>query len=95
MQFSDDDVIIEFSIKDESIKIILTDKGIGIPANEIGNIYKPFNRASNVRYKGGFGIGLALVAKIFELHNVDFNLHSTENEGTSFELNFKSIRSES
>jgi signal transduction histidine kinase len=94
-KFSEDDVIIEFSIKDESIKIILTDKGIGIPANEIGNIYKPFNRASNVRYKGGFGIGLALVAKIFELHFVDFNLYSTENKGTSFELNFKCARNES
>jgi signal transduction histidine kinase len=91
-KFSDDDVIIEFSIKDESIRIILTDKGIGIPANEIGNIYKPFNRASNVRYKGGFGIGLALVAKIFELHEVDFNVHSIESKGTSFELNFKSTR---
>lgn len=94
-KFSEDDVIIEFSIMDESIKIIISDKGIGIPTNEIGNIYKPFNRASNVRYKGGFGIGLALVAKIFELHDVDFNLHSTENKGTSFDLNFKSTRFES
>ena len=94
-KFSDDDVIIEFSIMDESIKIILTDKGIGIPTNEIGNIYKPFNRASNARYKGGFGIGLSLVAKIFELHDVGFNLHSAENKGTSFELNFKNARIES
>ena len=94
-KFSDDDVIIEFSIMDESIKIILTDKGIGIPTNEIDNIYKPFNRASNARYKGGFGIGLSLVAKIFELHDVGFNLHSAENKGTSFELNFKNARIES
>ena len=94
-KFSDDDVIIEFSIMDESIKIILSDKGIGIPTSEIGNIYKPFNRASNVRYKGGFGIGLALVAKIFELHDVGFNVYSAENQGTSFELNFKSTRFES
>lgn len=91
-KFSDDDVIIEFSIMDESIKIILSDKGIGIPTTEISNIYKPFNRASNVRYKGGFGIGLALVAKIFELHDVDFHVYSTENKGTSFELNFKCTR---
>lgn len=94
-KFSDDDVIIEFSIMHESIRIILTDKGIGIPTNEIDNIYKPFNRASNARYKGGFGIGLSLVAKIFELHDVGFNLHSAENKGTSFELNFKNARIES
>lgn len=91
-KFSDDDVIIEFSILDEAIKINISDKGIGIPTNEIDNIYKPFNRASNVRYKSGFGIGLTLVSKIFELHDVDFNVHSTENKGTRFELNFKCAR---
>jgi len=87
-KFSDDDVIIEFLVKDHLIEIFISDKGIGIPSNEIEGIYKPFNRASNVRYKSGFGIGLALVAKIFELHNVDFKVHSTENKGTQFELTF-------
>lgn len=93
-KFSEDDVILEFSISNNSIKIIISDKGIGIPSNEIEGIYKPFNRASNVRYKSGFGIGLSLVAKIFELHEVDFKVHSTENKGTSFELNFKRTRVE-
>lgn len=87
-KFSDEDVIIQFEIKDHFIKITIADKGIGIPLDEIESIYKPFNRASNVRFKSGFGIGLALVAKIFELHNVDFKVHSTENKGTSFELTF-------
>jgi signal transduction histidine kinase len=89
-KFSDDDVIIEFLIKDKFIKVIISDKGIGIPSNEIDSIYKPFNRASNVRFKSGFGIGLTLVAKIFELHKVDFKVFSTENEGTRFELVFTS-----
>ncbi len=87
-KFSEDDVIIEFIIKDKFIKVIITDKGIGIPPGEIDSIYKPFNRASNVRFKSGFGIGLALVAKIFEHHEVDFKVYSTENEGTRFELMF-------
>ncbi len=89
-KFSDEDVIVEFLIKDKFIKVTISDKGIGIPSNEIDNIYKPFNRASNVRFKSGFGIGLALVAKIFEHHEVDFKVFSTENEGTRFELIFTS-----
>lgn len=89
-KFSDSDVTIEFVLMDQLIKIIISDKGIGIPSNEIDNIYKPFNRASNVRFKSGFGIGLALVAKIFEHHTVDFKVFSTENEGTRFELIFMS-----
>jgi len=87
-KFSDDDVIIEFMLQPHFIQIIISDKGIGIPSDEIESIYKPFNRASNVRFKSGFGIGLALVAKIFELHDVDFKVFSTENMGTRFELNF-------
>jgi signal transduction histidine kinase len=90
-KFSDDDVIIEFQLKTQLVEIVISDKGIGIPVNDIQNIYKPFNRASNVRYKSGFGIGLALVAKIFELHDVEFKVHSTENKGTRFELLFKTI----
>jgi len=88
-KFSDDDVIIEFALPSDHILIKIMDKGIGIPAGEIENIYKPFNRASNVRFKSGFGIGLSLVAKIFELHEVSFTVYSTENEGTKFEMLFK------
>jgi signal transduction histidine kinase len=90
-KFSNDDVIIEFQVKTHLVEIVISDKGIGIPSNEIESIYKPFNRASNVRYKSGFGIGLALVAKIFELHEVEFNVNSTENKGTQFELRFTSV----
>jgi len=94
-KFSEDDVIIEFILQQPFIKIIISDKGIGIPSNEIENIYKPFTRASNVRYKSGFGIGLALVAKIFELHEVEFKVYSTEKKETRFELKFKNFQLES
>ena len=91
-KFSDDDVIVEFKLEDQLIQIIISDKGVGIPQNEIADIYKPFNRASNVRFKSGFGIGLSLVAKIFELHHVGFKIHSAENKGTRFEMIFRNER---
>ena len=90
-KFSNEDVIIEFLIMDKFIKVVISDKGIGIPSNELDNIYKPFKRASNVKFKGGFGIGLSLVAKIIELHGAALEVHSTENEGTRFELLFKRL----
>jgi len=88
-KFSDDDVIIEFSLEETVIKISISDSGIGIPADELESIYRPFKRASNVKFKSGFGIGLSLVAKIFELHDVSMNVQSVENEGTQFQLVFK------
>jgi signal transduction histidine kinase len=90
-KFSNDDVNIEFIIMDKYIKIIISDKGIGIPSEELNSIYLPFKRASNVKFKGGFGIGLSLVNKIIELHNAALKVHSTENEGTRFEILFKRL----
>lgn len=88
-KFSNDEVSVGFEIMDSDIKIGISDKGIGIPSNEIESIYLPFKRASNARFKGGFGIGLSLVNKIIELHNATLEVTSTENHGTSFEMVFK------
>jgi signal transduction histidine kinase len=90
-KFSHKNVTVEFLLTETLIKILISDKGIGIPPNEIENIFKPFKRASNVKFKSGFGIGLSLVAKIFELHEGVINIHSKENEGTQFELTFKKL----
>jgi signal transduction histidine kinase len=74
---------------DKYIRIIISDKGVGIPSDELNNIYLPFKRASNARFIGGYGIGLSLVSKILELHDVDLKVYSTVNEGTRFEMLFK------
>jgi two-component system, OmpR family, sensor histidine kinase ArlS len=88
-KFSNSDVCLEFSITDRFINIIILDKGIGIPTKDLESIYRPFKRASNVKFIGGYGIGLSLVSKILELHNIDFKVYSTENEGTRIELLLK------
>jgi len=88
-KFSDSEVIAEFVIMDKSIKIIISDRGIGIPQNELGDIYQPFKRASNAKFKSGFGVGLSLVNRIIELHDASLQVYSTEQEGTRVELIFK------
>jgi two-component system, OmpR family, sensor histidine kinase ArlS len=88
-KFSNDEVIIELMLTENIVKIIISDRGIGIPSNEIGSIYLPFKRASNVKFKGGFGIGLSLVNKIIEQHSAIMKVYSSENEGTRFELEFR------
>lgn len=90
-KFSNQDVGVEFLMTDKNIKITISDKGVGIPSNEIKSIYNPFQRASNVKFIGGFGIGLSLVTNIIELHEAALNVFSTENEGTSFEITFKRL----
>ncbi|KAF0196080.1 MAG: histidine kinase [Bacteroidetes bacterium] len=87
-KFSEGEVITEFIIEERFIKIIISDDGIGIPSDQMIDIFTPFKRASNVKYKSGFGIGLSLVAKILKVHGVACNVQSSENEGTKFELLF-------
>lgn len=90
-KFSNDDVTVEFLIQYKFIKIDISDNGIGIPSNELETIYLPFKRASNVKFKGGFGVGLSLVKKIIELHDATLKVNSVENEGTRIELIFKRL----
>lgn len=90
-KFSDKDVSVEFLIKQESISVSISDEGIGIPEDEIKAITKPFKRASNVRFIGGYGIGLSLVSRILEIHRADLKIFSKLNEGTRFELSFKRV----
>jgi signal transduction histidine kinase len=90
-KFSNEDVTVEFLITDKHISIIISDKGIGIPENDLNSIYLPFRRASNVKFIGGFGIGLSLVNSIIELHDATLKVFSKENEGTRFEIVLKRL----
>jgi signal transduction histidine kinase len=90
-KFSDEDVEVEFQMTDKYINIIISDKGLGIPQNEISSIYYPFKRASNVKFIGGYGIGLSLVNDIMRLHDASLKVNSAENEGTRFEIIFKRL----
>jgi signal transduction histidine kinase len=93
-KFSEDDVDAELFTEDDKLCITVTDKGIGIPDREIDDIYKPFNRGTNARYKSGFGIGLSLVSKILDLHGAEILVSSIENTGTRFQVFFRREKDE-
>ncbi len=88
-KFSTDEIEIGISTSEKIVRINISDKGIGIPAEETDHIFKAFKRATNVKYIGGYGIGLSIVAKIMELHSAELIVSSIENKGTSIELLFR------
>lgn len=61
---------VQFSISaaDDQVVFEVRDRGIGIPAEEIGHLFKSFHRASNVGNIPGTGLGLSIVKKSVELH---------------------------
>ena len=64
--------------------IEIQDEGIGIPKSEEANLFRSFNRASNVGNISGTGLGLAIVGKAVELHQGNVSFESEVGAGTTF-----------
>ncbi len=66
--------------------IRFSDQGIGIPAHEHENIFKPFHRldTGDRRRTGGVGMGLTLAREIVNLHGGYIRLESAPGQGSSF-----------
>lgn len=69
--------------------ISIKDNGIGIPADQLKDISKPFYRADNVNKVGGNGIGLSIAFKILESNAIEYKIESQENIGSEITLIFK------
>lgn len=64
------------------------DTGIGIPAEDLEDIFTPFFRGGNKRYAPGNGIGLSLTKRIITLHQGTITVESRQNQGTTFTISF-------
>jgi two-component system phosphate regulon sensor histidine kinase PhoR len=75
-------------------KMVLTDVGIGIPADKVNRIFERFYRVDPSRNNAkvsGTGVGLALVKHIVDVHKGTIEVASEEGHGTTFtvEIPFK------
>ena len=64
----------------------ISDSGIGIPEEDLGQIFERFFRVdkSHSREIGGTGLGLAITRNAVLLHRGSIKASSVEGEGTSF-----------
>ena len=67
--------------KSEDYYISIQDEGCGIPEENQGFIFDKFYHTL-YENKGGTGLGLVIVKKIAERHQIDIRLHSEEGTGT-------------
>ncbi|MBK9335485.1 MAG: HAMP domain-containing histidine kinase [Lewinellaceae bacterium] len=72
------------------LRVSFADNGIGLTAKERRSIFKKFHRCDNALRTGqkGFGLGLAYVKKIVELHQGRIAVSSADGHGARFELFF-------
>lgn len=66
--------------------LCVADDGKGIPKAEIQKIMQPFYVLDKSRNTEGFGLGLALVRRIAELHGAELLIESEESKGTSMRI---------
>lgn len=88
VKYSPDGSEIFVDVRDETDRVVtaIRDKGIGIPADELGQVFERFHRGrqvSSTNY-GGLGLGLYISKQIVERHNGTIWVESREGSGTTF-----------
>ncbi|MGB4397902.1 MAG: HAMP domain-containing sensor histidine kinase [Daejeonella sp.] len=64
-----------------------TDRGIGIPSQDIDNIFKKFFRVQNqYNQQGSVGLGLAFCKELVKFMNGNITVHSVEGKGSEFTI---------
>ena len=89
LKFSKENSSVHVHIKEEDrLKISIRDEGIGIPKDELANIFDKFYR-SKIRQNGnGSGLGLTIAKEIAVRHGGNIEVFSEPNKGTEFVFYF-------
>jgi two-component system phosphate regulon sensor histidine kinase PhoR len=80
---------LEISIRRNKKQVLMkfTDKGIGIPAEDIDNIFKKFFRVENqYNQQGSVGLGLAFCKELVNFMNGTISVYSVEGKGSEFQI---------
>jgi signal transduction histidine kinase len=70
------------------VHITVEDQGMGIPRDEVDQVFEPFFRGREAldRQIRGTGLGLALVARIMRAHGGGVSVESAPGAGSTFAL---------
>ena len=92
MRYSKDggSIAIELFMEDDYCKLVISDNGIGMSAEDLERVTERFYRVNKARsrFDGGTGIGLSIVKKLMQLHNGTLLIDSRLNIGTEVSLIF-------
>ncbi|HEV3155157.1 MAG TPA: hybrid sensor histidine kinase/response regulator [Candidatus Baltobacteraceae bacterium] len=88
IKYSSDESPVEVRVTetDSTVRVAITDRGIGIPPDEMKFLFERFTRASNAKRSPikGTGLGLYLAKTLVERHGGTIQVQSTLGEGSTF-----------
>ena len=81
-------VTVRAHAQSEDVVLSVEDRGVGIPAADVGRVFERFYKVdkARVRGKGGTGLGLAIVRHIAEGHGGRAWVESEEGAGSTFSV---------
>ncbi|WP_420450690.1 CHASE domain-containing protein [Ilumatobacter sp.] len=92
VKFSPDGSTVEIEVRgsDDWVDLVVTDHGIGIPADEQQHLFTRFFRSRSAERNAipGTGLGLTIVADIVDRHGGTIQVDSTEDVGTTVWVRF-------
>lgn len=79
---------VDLRCDEQAVSISISDRGPGIPADQLEAVFRPFHRLEAARGQktGGSGLGLAIARQLADKHGWTIELHSREGGGTVAEL---------
>jgi signal transduction histidine kinase len=77
-------ITITTEVKNNYISIEISDNGVGIPPDNIQNIFNPFFSTREIG--DGVGLGLSIAYRIIESHNGNIDVQSEPGLGTTFTI---------
>ena len=102
IKYSDPGDRVDVSVEEDASSIIVTirDTGVGIPAEDLDQLFERFYRVDKDRSRvsGGSGLGLAIAREIVELHGGSVSVQSEAGAGSAFTVKLPKLpptRSES
>ena len=69
---------------DDDVVVEVADTGVGIPPEELAEIFERFHRADRSRSTSGAGLGLSLARQIVKSHSGTITVRSREGQGSTF-----------
>ena len=89
-------VRVELRPHPQAVEVVVTDSGIGIPAEALPRIFDRFYQvdSSSTRRYGGIGLGLAIVKEILQAHGVAITATSEVGVGTTFRFELPAARAD-
>lgn len=81
-------VTVRLDEQDGEVVLVVTDSGIGIPANALNRVFERFYRVDKGRSRdeGGTGLGLAIVKHVAQLHGGHVEVESRLGVGSVFRV---------